>query len=238
MRLDKYLSEMNAASRSELKQMIRKGLVTVNGVPVRKPETKVEAGRDEICCEGEKIPYYEKEYWMLHKPAGVVTAVTDKRDRTVMDLLPPIRRSDLSPVGRLDKDTEGLLLITNDGALSHRLLSPKKHVEKTYYAVIDGTADETTAAHFQEGVDIGDDTLTAPAQLEILESGETSRIRLTITEGRFHQVKRMFEAEGMKVTYLKRLTMGTLVLDENLPLGECRHLTEAEIVALTGKQGG
>ncbi len=237
MRLDKYLSEMNVAPRSVLKQMIRKGQVQVNGVPVKKPETKVEPGKDEILAEGREIPYYEMEYYMLHKPAGVVTATRDNREKTVMDLLPQIRRTDLSPVGRLDKDTEGLLLITNDGALNHRLLSPKKHVDKTYYAVIDGEVTEETREHFLQGVDIGDETLTAPAVLEILESGSSSRIRITITEGRYHQIKRMFEAEGMAVTYLKRLTMGTLVLDEKLPIGECRHLTEEEIALITGKQG-
>lgn len=238
MRLDKYLSEMNVAPRSVLKQMIRKGQVLVNGVSVKKPETKVEPGKDEILVEGVEIPYYELEYYLLHKPGGVVTATRDNREKTVMDLLPQIRRSDLSPVGRLDKDTEGLLLITNDGALSHRLLSPKRHVDKCYYAEIEGYVTEETIEHFQQGVDIGDDSLTAPAVLKILEAGENSRIEITITEGRYHQIKRMFEAEGMKVTYLKRLSMGPLLLDEGLPLGECRHLTEEEILIITGKQGG
>lgn len=237
MRLDKYLSDMNVAPRSVLKQMIRKNQVLVNSVPVKKPETKVEPGKDEITVDGEAIPYYELEYWLLHKPAGVVTATRDNREKTVMDLLPKIRRSDLSPVGRLDKDTEGLLLITNDGVLGHRLLSPKKHVDKCYYAVIDGKVTEETVEHFLQGVDIGDETLTAPAILVIEESGESSRIRITITEGRFHQIKRMFEAVGMTVTYLKRLSMGPLTLDEELGLGECRHLTEEEIKKLTGKQG-
>ncbi|MCQ2501766.1 MAG: rRNA pseudouridine synthase [Lachnospiraceae bacterium] len=236
MRLDKYLSEMNVAPRSVLKQMIRKNQVLVNGAPVKKPETKVEPGKDEIMVEGEAIHYYEMEYWLLHKPAGVVTATRDNREKTVMDLLPQIRRSDLSPVGRLDKDTEGLLLITNDGALSHRLLSPKKHVDKTYFAEIDGRVTEETVQKFQEGVDIGDETLTAPALLIIEESGEKSRIRITITEGRYHQIKRMFEAVGMKVTYLKRLSMGPLVLGDDLSLGESRHLTEEEILMITGKQ--
>ncbi len=238
MRLDKYLSEMNAASRSVLKQMIRKGSVSVNGVPVKKPDTKVEPGKDRVQVSGEDIPYHETEYWMLHKPAGVVTATRDSREKTVMELLPGIRRSDLSPVGRLDKDTEGLLLITNDGALSHRLLSPKKHVDKTYYAEIDGAVSEKTVQHMQQGLDIGDETPTAPAVLKILESSERSRVEITITEGRYHQIKRMFEAEGMKVVYLKRLTMGSLVLDPELPAGACRPLTEQETAAITGKQGG
>lgn len=237
MRLDKYLSEMNVAPRSQLKQMIRKGQVLLNGAPVKKPETKVEPDKDEVLVNGTEIPYYEMEYYLLHKPGGVVTATRDDREKTVMDLLPKIRRTDLSPVGRLDKDTEGLLLITNDGALSHRLLSPKKHVEKTYYADIDGAVTEETVLHFQQGVDIGDETLTAPARLEILESGSVSRIRITITEGRYHQIKRMFQAENMTVTYLKRLSMGPLMLDDSLPLGQCRHLTAEEILLITGKQG-
>lgn len=237
MRLDKYLSEMNVAPRSALKQMIRKGQVQVNGIVVKKPETKVDPAADTIFAEGTEIPYYEMEYFLLHKPAGVVTATKDNRDKTVMDLLPQIRRSDLSPVGRLDKDTEGLLLITNDGALSHRLLSPKKHVDKTYYAEICGTVTEKTVLRFRQGVDIGDEALTAPAVLKILSSGETSRIEITITEGRYHQIKRMFEAEGMQVTYLKRLSMGGLRLDGQLTQGECRHLTEEELQMLTDRRG-
>ncbi len=238
MRLDKYLSEMNVASRSELKQMIRKGRIHINGMAVKKPETKVEPGKDEISADGVIIPWFTLEYWMLHKPCGVVTAVKDARDKTVLDLLPSVRRSDLSPVGRLDKDTEGLLLITNDGALSHRLLSPKKHVAKTYYAEIAGRVTEETVQHMHSGINIGDETLTAPADLKVLESGEKSRVEITITEGRYHQIKRMFEAEGMAVEYLKRLSMGPLVLDPELAPGACRHLTEDELRQLTGNQGG
>ena len=234
LRLDKYLSDMNVETRSKLKQMIRRGQVTVNGEPERKPEAKVDPERDRVTVQGTEIPYLDREYYMLYKPAGVVTAVTDRKEKTVMDLLPPVRRSDLSPVGRLDKDTEGLLLITNDGALAHRLLSPKHHVEKVYYAEISGEVTEEDCRAFREGLDIGDDKPTLPARLEILSGGETSRTKVTVTEGRFHQVRRMFEARGKQVTYLKRLSMGPLVLDETLEKGECRRLTPEETAALTG----
>ena len=159
---------------------------------------------------------------MLYKPAGVISATKDDRDKTVLDLITDKKRNDLFPVGRLDKDTEGLLLITNDGELAHRLLSPKKHVDKVYYAKVQGKVDES-------GVDIGDDTPAKSADLRILKSGEESEIELTITEGRFHQVKRMFHAVGKEVIYLKRLSMGSLVLDKTLTKGEYRSLTEEEI---------
>ena len=163
---------------------------------------------------------------MLNKPAGVVTATRDKKDRTVLDLIKTSKRRDLSPVGRLDKDTEGLLLITNDGKLSHELLAPGKHVSKVYEAEISGELPENVIDLFKQGLDIGDEKPTLPAQLEILSS---QRIRLTITEGRYHQVKRMFEAVGCKVEYLKRISMGSLQLDENLKKGEFRSLTDEEI---------
>ena len=169
---------------------------------------------------------------MLHKPAGVVSAVTDDRDRTVIDLIDARKRKDLFPVGRLDKDTEGLLLITNDGKLANQLLNPRKHVDKTYYARVRGAVTAAEQECFREGLDIGDDTLTKPAELEILSSGPESEILLTITEGRFHQVKRMFQAVGMEVLYLKRLSMGPLRLDESLPAGAWRPLTVEEIRAL------
>ena len=169
---------------------------------------------------------------MLNKPAGVVSATEDPRDKTVIDLIEDRRRKDLFPAGRLDKDTEGLLLITNDGALAHDLLSPKKHVDKKYYAKIEGTVTEEDVELFEKGVDIGEKRATLPAVLTILSSGEESEITLTIREGKFHQVKRMFEAVGKKVTYLKRLSMGSLVLDEKLLPGEYRKLTEQELTQL------
>lgn len=233
LRLDKYLSDMNVETRSRLKQMIRKGQVTVNGEAATRPEMKVVPGSDRICVLGNPVGYRELEYYLLHKPAGVVSATEDRRDRTVLDLLPDIRRDDLFPVGRLDKDTEGLLLITNDGSLAHKLLSPNHHVEKVYYAEIDGPVTEEDQKRFKEGIDIGDPTNTLPAGLDILSSGETSRVRVTLTEGRYHQIKRMFEASGKRVVYLKRLSMGPLALDENLRKGEWRSLTPEEIQLIT-----
>lgn len=229
LRLDKYLADMGIGTRSEVKRLIAKGLVCVDNTVVKKPETKVDTDTADITCQGIPVGYTVYEYYMLNKPAGVVSSTEDNRDRTVMDLLGSARRKDMFPVGRLDKDTEGLLLITNDGDLAHRLLSPRKHVDKTYYAKIDGCVTEEDAALFLHGLDIGEKALTLPAKLEILTSGPLSEIQLTIQEGKFHQVKRMFEAIDKKVLYLKRLRMGTLVLDEKLASGEYRKLTEKEI---------
>ena len=169
---------------------------------------------------------------MLNKPSGVVSATTDSKDKTVLDLIDNKKRKDLFPVGRLDKDTEGLLLITNDGEMAHRLLSPKKHVDKVYYAKIEGVVTEEDQKAFAEGVSLGSGEKAKPADLEILVSDEISEIRLTIQEGKFHQVKRMFESVNKKVIYLKRLSMGSLILDETLKLGEYRKLTEEEIRTL------
>ena len=237
MRLDKYLADMNVAPRSEAKKMIRKGRITVNACPAAKPEQQVQPA-DIVCADGREIPYYETEYIMLHKPAGVVSATKDPHDRTVLDLLPPVRRTDLAPAGRLDKDTEGLLLITNDGALAHALLSPKKHVDKQYYAETEGIPAADAVQRFREGMDIGDETWTLPAELEILETDPEkgrARVLVTLREGRFHQVKRMLAACGSSVRYLKRLSFGPLKLDPELAPGRCRHLTEAEIAALKGE---
>ena len=237
LRLDKYLADMKVGSRAEVKQIMKKGRITVDGVIVKKPETKIQPGLEEVCADGKPVGYVSEEYWMLNKPAGVISATEDHHCETVVDLLKEKSRKDLFPVGRLDKDTEGLLLLTNDGALAHALLSPKKHVDKTYFAKIEGEVTKEDQKAFLKGVDIGEDRRTMPADLEILSSGEgRSEIRLTIREGKFHQVKRMFEAVGKKVTYLKRLTMGSLVLDENLKTGEARRLTEEEIRRLkTGR---
>lgn len=232
MRLDKFLCETGFGTRSEVKNLLKKGLVTVNGEIVKKPEQKIDENQDRVTCNGAAASYAEYVYFMLHKPAGVVSATEDRRDRTVLDMLEGEQTKDLFPVGRLDKDTEGLLLLTNDGELSHRLLSPKKHVDKTYYAKIEGTVTEEHVTRFREGLDIGEKKPTLPAKLEILASGAQSEIRVTIHEGKFHQVKRMFHAIGCEVTYLKRLSMGTLTLDERLSKGEYRHLTEEEVHAL------
>lgn len=233
LRLDKYLADMQIGTRTEVKQMIKKGQILVDGKKALKPEMKLDPDQAEVYVNGEKIGYVEYEYWMLHKPAGVVSATEDKRDQTVIDLLKDSKRKDLFPVGRLDKDTEGLLFITNDGELAHGLLSPKKHVDKTYYARIDGVVTKEDVEAFSKGLDIGEKNLTMPARLEILSTKENeSEIKVTIQEGKFHQVKRMFEAVGKRVVYLKRLSMGSLMLDENLAAGEARLLTKEEIEAL------
>ena len=230
MRLDKFLCETGFGTRSQVKELLKKGQVTVNGVAAKKPEQKIDEHKDQITCQG-KIASYEKYvYYMLHKPAGVVSATEDKREKTVLDLLKSEdRRDGIFPVGRLDKDTEGFLLLTDDGDLAHRLLSPRKHVDKTYYAKIAGSVTEAHIERFREGLDIGDEKKTLPAMLEILASEpEISEIRITIHEGRFHQIKRMFEAVGCKVTYLKRLSMGAVALDETLAPGDYRPLNEKE----------
>ena len=238
MRLDKYLCETGFGTRSQVKDLLKKGQVMVNGEVVKKPELKINETTDQILCQGKKASYQKNIYLMLHKPAGVVSATEDSREKTVLDLVrPEDRKNGLFPVGRLDKDTEGLLLLTDDGELAHWLLSPKKHVDKTYYAKIDGQVTEEHVKQFREGLDIGDEKKTLPAVLTILLSGPVSEIEVTIHEGRFHQIKRMFEAVGCKVTYLKRLSMGSLVLDETLPPEEYRPLTESELEGLTKQRG-
>lgn len=238
MRLDKYLCETGFGTRSQVKDLLKKGQVMVNGEVVKKPELKINETTDQILCQGKKASYQKNIYLMLHKPAGVVSATEDNREKTVLDLVrPEDRKNSLFSVGRLDKDTEGLLLLTDDGELAHRLLSPKKHVDKTYFAKIDGQVTEEHVKQFREGLDIGDEKKTLPAVLTILLSGPVSEIEVTIHEGRFHQIKRMFEAVGCKVTYLKRLSMGSLVLDETLPPEEYRPLTEAELEGLTKQRG-
>lgn len=232
MRLDKYLADMGVGTRTEVKKLIRQGQIAVNGTVVKLPEMKIDIENSKVTCKGQSVAYETFEYYMLNKPAGVISATSDSKDKTVLDLIDTKKRKDLFPVGRLDKDTEGLLLITNDGDLAHRLLAPKKHVDKVYYARIDGIVTEEDKKAFTEGVSLGNGEMAKPAELEILVSDEISEIRLTIQEGKFHQVKRMFESVDKKVIYLKRLSMGSLVLDESLKLGEYRKLTEEEIKAL------
>lgn len=229
-RIDKILSNLGYGSRSEIKKYCKQGSVVVNGSEVSNPGTQVDTENDEILFNGEEVIYREYIYLMMNKPDGYISATTDKYDPTVLDLV------DLSylafepfPVGRLDKDTEGLLVLTNDGKLSHRVLSPKKHVPKTYYAKIDGVVTEEDVEAFLEGVVLDDGYKTMPSQLNILKSDDESEIELTIHEGKFHQVKRMFESVGKKVVYLKRLSMGNLKLDESLELGEYRELTDEEV---------
>ena len=227
IRLDKYLCEMEAGTRSEVKAFIKKGRVTVNGETAQSPEQKVDETKDTVTLDGHSFSYQKYFYYMLHKPAGVVTAVRDHHDQTVLDLLVDAPGKDLSPVGRLDKDTEGLLLITNDGALAHRLLSPVKHVPKTYLVHTKKPVTSQMCEKLEAGVEIGDETPTAPAKTKLLSDTDCGLL-LTITEGRFHQVKRMLQAVGNEVVYLKRLSMGALVLDETLSKGSWRALTEEE----------
>lgn len=232
LRLDKYLADMGIGTRSEVKKAIGKGLVQVNGSVVKKTETKLDTDKDEVMYCSNPVSYAEYEYYMLNKPAGVISATQDKREQTVVDLIADRRRKDLFPVGRLDRDTEGMLLITNDGALAHRLLSPDKHIDKVYYARVRGAVTEKDAEVFRNGVDIGEDRPTLPAELHILSSGDESEIELTIREGKFHQVKRMFQAVGKEVVYLKRLRMGPLSLDGTLKPGQYRKLTQKELEEL------
>ena len=228
IRLDKFLADMGYGTRSEVKKEIAKGNVKINGLPVRKPETKIDTEKDEVMYREQPAAYEKYEYYMLNKPAGVISATTDKKEKTVLDLIGEKQRKDLFPVGRLDKDTEGLLLITNDGELAHRLLSPKKHVDKVYYVRVQGELAEEDIRRLAEGIDIGEEKLTLPARLVIRKNGQFSEAEITIQEGKFHQVKRMFHALGKEVVYLKRLSMGTLVLDGNLKPGEYRKLTKEE----------
>ena len=229
LRLDKYLADMGIGTRTEVKKAITKGQVRVNEETVKRPEIKIDTEKDHAFYQGQMVAYAEYEYYMLNKPAGVVSATEDKNDSTVLDLIDEKQRKDLFPVGRLDKDTEGLLLITNDGELAHQLLSPKKHVDKVYFARIDGKVTEEDVRRFAEGLEIGEEKPTLPAHLEILKSEEISEIRLTIREGKFHQVKRMFAALGNKVVGLHRWRLGNVELDESLEEGEFRPLTQEEI---------
>lgn len=293
IRLDKLLADAGKGTRSQVKQYVRNGCISINGIVVKKSDEKVDPDKDEILFNGQPLKYSEYQYYMLNKPQGVVSATKDNNDKTVVELIKEDKRRDLFPVGRLDKDTEGLLLITNDGKLANNLLAPGKHVEKTYYVEVEKNIaldkeilekeciedevdentlyiEETTSSgalntkphyieeshlnemvddsmnniemspsilienideikkRFEEGVDIGDETLTKPAKLK--EEGKGYLI--TITEGRYHQIKRMFVAVGYRVIYLKRLSMGSLMLDDNLEPGEYRELTVNELEQL------
>lgn len=241
IRLDKFLADAQLGTRSEVKQLLKKGLITVNGEIIKKPEIKIDPANDWVCFDKRIISLEKEVYYMLNKPAGVISATEDRRERTVLDLIQKEdRRPDLFPVGRLDKDTVGLLLITNDGPLSHRLLSPRNHVDKTYLVRVEGAITQETITAFEKGLDIGDEKPTLPARLEpvSLQTPDSTPLhpccqaRITIHEGRFHQIKRMFHAVGCEVIYLKRLSMGPLILDEDLPEGSYRPLTAEEIELL------
>ena len=229
-RLDKVLASTGRWSRREVKTLVRQGQVRVNGAAASSAEEKVDPETAVILVGGAPVRLQTFTYVMLHKPAGVLSATEDQRQETVLGLLPQeLRRRGLSPVGRLDKDTEGLLLLTDDGELAHRLLSPRNHVDKRYYARVDGPLGQADAAAFAAGMTLGDGLECLPAELELLGPGECI---VTLREGKFHQVKRMLAARGAPVLYLKRLSMGPLVLDETLTPGAFRELTAAETAAL------
>ncbi|MBQ4531395.1 MAG: rRNA pseudouridine synthase [Lachnospiraceae bacterium] len=235
IRIDKFLADAKVGSRSEVKGYIKKGRIRINAEVAKKAEEKIDTEKDVVYFDDTKVCGKGFVYYMLNKPKGVVSATNDNLNQTVIDLIPEKYQEELFPVGRLDKDTEGLLIVTNDGVLAHNLLSPKKHVSKTYYALIKGFVTEEDVAMFQEGLDIGEKKPTMPADLHILKSQEISEIEVTICEGKFHQVKRMFQAVSKEVIYLKRISMGKLELDKRLQPGEYRYLTEEEIGLLKSK---
>ncbi len=262
LRLDKFLADMAQGSRSRIRTMAKNGLIAVNGVTEKRPERKIRLPHDVVTLAGKQVFYTDMEYFMLNKPAGVVSATEDKRHKTGIDLIDTQSRRDLFPVGRLDLDTEGLLLLTNDGALAHRLISPKKHVDKVYVAECLGEVPKTAVRTFAEGLTLSDGLRCLPAELVISEvrqrtaadevrslaggilpaADDTSSacgpgdkittVRLTIHEGKFHQVKRMMEAVGCPVLSLKRLSVGPLMLDPGLSPGAYRRLTKEEVELL------
>ena len=231
MRLDKFLCDTAGLTRTEAKNAVKKGQIAVNGQVQKAADFKVKENTDTVTFQGKPLSYAAFHYYMLHKPAGVITATEDKKESTVMDILREEKVKNLFPVGRLDKDTEGLLLITDDGELAHNLLSPKKHVDKEYLVKVRDSISEDDCRKLSEGVDIGDEKPTAPAKVERVAEKE---ILLTIREGRFHQVKRMLQAVGNEVLYLKRLSMGSLRLPKDLEQGADRPLSEEEIYKIKG----
>lgn len=232
MRLDKLLAHYGIGTRKEVKSFIRKGFVTVNGICIKKDDFKVDYEKDEIIFDGEPIQYKPYVYIMLNKPAGYVSATKDNVHSTVVDLIYGYEQYDLFPVGRLDIDTEGLLLLTNDGDFSHKLLAPSRHHSKLYYACVDGIMDENDVSKFKEGITI-DNYKCQPSHLTIIKNDQdSSEVLIEIFEGKFHQVKKMVESVGKKVTYLKRIQIRNLKLDSSLNPGEFRELTEDELVDL------
>jgi len=231
MRLDKLLSNMGAGSRKEVKLLLKAGAIQVDGEIVRDPKQHVDVESQQVLMYGEPVTYQKYIYLMMNKPPGVISATEDKRDETVIDLLfEDVTYFKPFPVGRLDKDTEGLLLLTNDGAFNHALMSPKKHVEKTYYAEVAGVLTQEDVEAIAAGVTLEDGYQAKPGKLVILSTTETdSTLELTITEGKFHQVKRMMLALGKEVTFLKRRSIGRLELDPSLALGDYRELTPDEL---------
>lgn len=238
MRLDKFLSELNIGTRKQIKEYVKNGRCTVNGIPATKADVHIDENSDDIAFDGIPLKYSRFHYFLLNKPVGVVSATRDGRNETVLDLLAGENVKGLSPCGRLDIDTEGLLLLTDDGDLIHKLLSPRKHVDKVYEVHISKPLDEAEIKKLESGVNIGDKNedgsidFTLPAKVQILDDLDENKnpvILLTIHEGRFHQVKRMLEAVDNEVVFLRRLSMGSLVLDDDLKPGDYRELTDQEI---------
>ena len=233
MRLDRYLAFLGCGTRSEVKDLLRAGRVSVDGAPERDGGRHVDAGAARVALDGKLLCYKRHRHLMMNKPAGVLTAAEDARAQTVLDLLPPLYRAcGCMPVGRLDKDTEGLLLLTSDGALGHRIISPKRRVDKVYFARVDGPLGEADVQAFAEGLQLSD-FRAMPARLEIVSSApQEAEALCTVQEGKFHQVKRMFSSRGVHVVYLKRLSIGPVLLDPALAPGGYRELTDAELEAL------
>lgn len=233
MRIDKYLANMNVGSRKEVHQLIKKGIVAVNGVTVKTPKQQVKES-DQVTVNGDAVAYQKYHYFLLNKPKGVLSATEDRSQPTVISILAPQDRyQGIVPVGRLDKDTTGLLLLTNDGQLNHELLAPGKHVDKVYRAEIAGVANDATVKTFASGMTLGDGTKLQPAELKILsqdEEHDRSTTEIKIREGKYHQIKRMFGAVGMKVVELERISMGKLTLPANLKRGEYLELKLEDIV--------
>lgn len=228
-RLDKILASQGVGSRKEVQKLIKSGAVTINGKICKKSDEKINPDSDVITVGGQVVEYSRFVYIMMNKPSGVVSASTDKNDKTVIDILPEeYKRAGLFPAGRLDKDTEGLLIITDDGDFAHRMLSPRKHVYKTYYAELDSEIDDSTIKAFKDGIVFADGTECMSAELKYADENDKKHVYVKICEGKFHQVKKMFACCGKKVVYLKRISIGGLHLDSNLPIGSCRKLTNLD----------
>lgn len=235
MRLDKFLKENGICSRSEAKKILKQGLVSVNGTLIKDSDYKIDENVDVVKYDNQEIVYNEYVYIMVNKPAGVICATEDYKDKTILDLVSEYKHKDLFPFGRLDKDSVGLVILGNDGKLAHELLSPKKHVDKKYYLKIDGVLTEEDIKAFAEGITLEDGYKCKSGKLEILKSDNLSECYATISEGKFHQLKRMFKMLGKEVVYLKRISFGNIVLDESLQEGEYRLLTEDEINSLINR---
>lgn len=236
MRLDKFFSSQELFSRKDVKTFIKKGKIKINSTVAKSHEEKIDTDSDKIYFDNEEIPYKPYIYIMLNKPQGVVSASNSKSHKTVLDLVPPsFYRSDLFPAGRLDKDTEGFVLITNDGDFAHHILSPKNHIEKKYEAVLDGKITPEQIAQIESGITLADGTKCQTARLAIIEDSNTPTVEIAICEGKYHQIKRMFGVIGLGVNHLKRTAMGNLALDENLAQSECREILHKEIEQILAK---